>query len=380
MKNPETARLVKKTFTLKFSEKQKERLGISESMIFGVVLKLLNRIPLEEFQKRSGKQNLSSIIHHHIRKISRRKVYSHLKEEYERNARMNYMSAPQLEEEQQIETLSTQTAAAIQRVAQTLPAKSAFSPEETGVTYAIIGKSFSGKTYFIVQELNKLTKEELGKYTAIFFFTESTSAKPLEKLTPAVKKKMIVMDRFCPTILRAVKRLNDGTSNKFKFFIIFDDIIDLRGNLLTKSILTLRNSNISTVISIQYEKLLNPAQRSSLHNIYLFNLRTESWEYMLKGYLLGNFKEKIPSLKDNPNDPKSKKKTPAQIAQALRECLDDYIIYYDQRRDELTVYHKMKKSEKGKRKNERPTSNSNSYYSRDSSPPPPRHRLYSEKL
>jgi hypothetical protein len=60
---------------------------------------------------------------------------------------------------------------------------------------------------------------------------------------------------------------------------------------------------------------------------------------MLKGYLLGNFKELIPALSDKFD---GKKKSVAQIAQILRECLENYIIYYDQRRDELKVFRKKR--------------------------------------
>jgi len=215
-----------------------------------------------------------------------------------------------------------------------LPPKSIFTPESSGVTYGIVGKSFSGKTTFIVKELNKLTVEELRMYNGIIFFTESANADPLKDLSERVKEKMILTDRFCPKILQVLKKLNDSTHNMFKFLVIFDDILQLRGMLLTKSILTLRNSNISTVISIQYEKLMNPAQRSSIHNMYIFNLRTESWEYMLRGFILGNIKEMLPSMKQE--------KSVVKVAQNLRQCMDDYILYYDQRRDEIVLWNKKK--------------------------------------
>ena len=221
----------------------------------------------------------------------------------------------------------------IQSKATPIPNDSIFVPEETGVTYAMIGKSFSGKTTFIVNELNKLTEDQLRKYNAIIFFTESSHAQPLKNLAPHVKTKTILIDRFCPKVLQALKRINDETKLLFKFLVIFDDIISLRGNLITKCILTLRNSNISTVISIQYEKLLNPAQRSSVHNMFLFNLRSESWEFLLKGYLLGSVKELLPNSL-------GEVKSAVKVAQMLRETFDPYILYYNQRQDEIVLWNK----------------------------------------
>ncbi len=222
--------------------------------------------------------------------------------------------------------------AEIQAASIPIPAGSIFSPEPTGATYAIIGKSFSGKTTFLVNELNKLTRDELRQYNAIVFFTESANAEPLADLSRDVKEKMIMTDRFCPKILQILKKLNDSTHNMFKFLVIFDDIIKLRGEMLTKCILTLRNSNISTVISIQYEKLLNPAQRSSVHNVYIFNLRPPSWEFMLRGYLLGSVKKLIPSLQEEKSVP--------VVARKMGECMDDHILYYDQRKDEIFLWQK----------------------------------------
>lgn len=220
----------------------------------------------------------------------------------------------------------------IEGLAEPIPPTSIFIPEETGVTFAMIGKSFSGKTTFIVNELNKLTPEQLRPYNAIVFFTESAHALPLKNLAPHVKPKVILIDRFCPKVLLALKKINDHTKNMFKFLVIFDDITELRGPLLTKCILTLRNSNISTVISIQYEKLLNPAQRSSVHNMFIFNLRSESWEFMLKGFLLGNVRELIRSVYDV--------KSVVRTSQLLRETMDPFILYYNQREDKIAVWNK----------------------------------------
>ena len=364
-KNPETGRIITKKAALRFSDNQKAKLGLTEGMMLGLLQRLVAEIPIEDLRNQS-KRGMSSMIHHTIRKLSRRKVYGYLKKKYEQEGIRKRCEIENTRALSVAPHASGATAANrgevdapcsfkeqldhdIRKVILRQPSSSFFAPEKTGVTHAVIGKSFCGKTHFIVEQLNKLTQSEITGYSAIIFFTESTSAMPLKDIKKSVLKRMIVIDRFCPGVLLAIKKINDGTCNKFNFLVIFDDIIQLRGILLSKSILTLRNSNISTVISIQYEKLLSPAQRSSVHNMYLFNLRAESWEYMLKGYLLGNFKDKLPSLRDDPTTGKSKKVS--TVAQGLRETMDGTITHYDQRKDCLDIYSigKEKKTLKRKR-------------------------------
>ena len=401
-RNPGTGRVITKRFTLKFAAIKKDKLKLTPPVIQGIIQHLLASVPLEEIRERYDARGMVSLVSHFISKISRRKIYEELRKKFAQDGKMpriyprqnapknkraprrrkgkeNVENEAEEEEEDEAEgedgeidvagpgepSTSTSATAAdnggggpqntaqknfdstventkrqLAQLAIPLPSKqSIFIPEHTGVTFGIIGKSFSGKTHFWVHELNKLNKEQLNAYNAILFFTESTSAEPLSMLKKNVKKKMITMDRFCPSLLAVLKRLNDETKNKFKFLVILDDILELRSMLIIKMVLTLRNSNISTVISIQYEKLLTPSQRSSLHNLYIFNLRTESWEYMLKGYLLGNFKELVPALSERENIGK-KRLTPSSIAEILRESMNDYICGYDQRRDQLKIYYK----------------------------------------
>lgn len=397
LKDPSSGKIITKKFSLVYTPQKKEKLQLTPTMMQGVIRHLLSKVPLEEIQSTHASRGMSSLVNHFVKKIGKRKIYEQLRSQFTKKGEtpQEYpLSASEERKKQQRELAATRRAEnriapeikkavvpvatsveedegkkngkkknSVQRnfestlektrielktrLATSLPEKSIFVPESTGVTYGIIGKSFSGKTHFWVHELNKLTKEELLAYNAILFFTESTSAEPLAALKKTVKKKMITFDRFCPTILAILKRINDETQNQFKFLVILDDILELRNMLVMKMILTLRNSNISTVISIQYEKLIAPAQRSSLHNLYIFNLRTESWEYMLKGYLLGNFKELIPALSERENIGK-RRLTPAAIAEILRETMNDYICGYDQRRDVLKIYYKKKEGKRRK--------------------------------
>jgi hypothetical protein len=173
-----------------------------------------------------------------------------------------------------------------------LPSKSMFAAEkESANTKVFLAPSFSGKTTLIVNELNKLTKNELEEYDMIYFFTESTSSSPLKALSENSKKKIVIFDRFLPQFVTILKKINTVTGNRFRFLLILDDCIRLKGNVLIRMILTFRNANISTVISIQYSKLLDRSQRCSIHDYYIINLKIEDLEYLMSGFLASHFRE-----------------------------------------------------------------------------------------
>ncbi len=321
-------------------------------IVVGAALRLFSSFGVEAIHSKFSSKGLANQLYHFLRRVSNRKEGKFILQKYEKEGRTYrlrtdsrggsyYPNEKPSNTGAQEGTDRTQLTSddparlchEIEEKALPIPSKSIFSPEPSGTTYAIVGKSFSGKTTFIVNQLNSLTEDEIRMYNAIIFFTESANAEPLADLSSLAKEKMILTDRFCPKILQVLKKLNDSTHNKFKFLVIFDDILQLRGMLLTKCILTLRNSNISTVISIQYEKLMNPAQRSSVHNMYLFPMRFDQWEYMLKGFVLGNVKELLPSLSED--------KRVSVVAQKMRQCMDDHILYYDQRKDKISLWNKI---------------------------------------
>jgi len=352
-KNRETGKHRNKIFNLVIHGGFRHADKWNVDIVVGAALRLFSSLGVDDIHSKYSSKGLALHLYHFLRRVSNRQGAKFILHKYEREGRA-YRSknggggggGTYYPEEKPSNTgvregtdranLTSDDPARlchdIEEKAVPIPYGSIFAPEPSGTTYAIVGKSFSGKTTFIVNQLNALGEDQLKEYNAIIFFTESANADPLRFLSPRVKEKMILTDRFCPKILQMLKKLNDSTHNQFKFLVIFDDILQLRGMLLTKCILTLRNSNISTVISIQYEKLMNPAQRSSVHNMYIFNLRTDSWEYMLKGFVLGNVKELLPSLADD--------KRVTVVAQKMRQCMDDYILYYDQRKDVIAVWDK----------------------------------------
>lgn len=93
------------------------------------------------------------------------------------------------------------------------------------------------------------------------------------------------------TLIKEQKYINVKCKNKYKFVNMLDDIIDVKFSaLISNLILTYRNSNISSLISLQYPKLLNKSARANINNIILFNFNTdETIIDTIKLYLRNHF-------------------------------------------------------------------------------------------
>lgn len=213
---------------------------------------------------------------------------------------------------------------------------SIFSPDpETATTTVFLAPSFSGKTSLIVEQLNRLTDDELDTYTAIVLCTESIASSPLKKLDQRILEKMNLFDSFIPEFVGLMKRTNTLTHNRYRYLVIMDDCLRLKGETIVDMILTLRNSGVSTVISIQHSKLLTPAQRQSIHDYYLMNLRLEDLEYLLHGFIASHMRDRL----NEEGDPKAYDYSVRKLAEAVRHRLRDYrILHYDQRHDKVNIY------------------------------------------
>ena len=157
---------------------------------------------------------------------------------------------------------------------------------DTGKSTLILGASFSGKTFLLAHELNKL---QPGDYECIILFTESVNADPLKDINP--KLNIQVFQGFRPNIVDFLKRVNDLLENRFRFLIILDDVVDQKmSKTLNKMVLTYRNANISSCILIQYPNLISKSSRSSFHQVAITGSRSlEFWDatskvFDLKGW------------------------------------------------------------------------------------------------
>jgi hypothetical protein len=206
------------------------------------------------------------------------------------------------------------------------------SKDDPSKTYLVCGRSYSGKTHFLVQQLNKLSGKTQGNkwpltkrpvYDLIIFMTESTDADPLKDLDPALNTLLI--RGYYPRVVMLIKKIQDMSKRSFRFLVVLDDIVDnIRDGTARKQILTLRNSHISTCILAQYVKLISPAMRNSIHEWYVTGLKPEEYEYLLQGFLSSHARDILGNIRNM-----------SQLASEFMMYIGSDILYYSQREDKL---------------------------------------------
>lgn len=155
--------------------------------------------------------------------------------------------------------------------------------ENTGTTTVLIGPSKKGKTTLLMHIFDRYYS---GSDFISVLFTDSGS------LPIYSGKRLIVVNSYQPEMIKDAKKINDKTRNYYNFCFMFDDIVDLRGKKeMVKSFLTYRNANISSVLSIQDETLIDRTVRRNVHNIIMFEQNEEITaqtliEKYLKSYLI----------------------------------------------------------------------------------------------
>lgn len=159
--------------------------------------------------------------------------------------------------------------------------------EDTGNTTFIIGSAKRGKSTLLMDIYNKYYNDK-NIITTLF------SVNSHIKLYKDKSKRLIKCNKFdkpCSDLVRMMKRINFKCKNKYNFTVMFDDIVNIGYNMLVNQlILTFRNSNISSVISLQYPNLLSKASRGSINNLIFFGLNNdESIVVALNSFLKSHF-------------------------------------------------------------------------------------------
>jgi hypothetical protein len=207
---------------------------------------------------------------------------------------------------------------------------------DTGKSTLILGASFSGKTYLLAHELNKI---QPGDYECIILFTESVNADPLKDINPRLNVQ--VFQGFKPNIVDFLKRVNDLLENRFRILCILDDVVDQKmSKTLNKMILTYRNANISTCILIQYPNLISKSSRSSFHQVAITGSRSlEFWDSTCKVFDLRGW------AKGQIENPHQKKRTlNDEIYMFLKNATKSpgEILYIDLRKGREPLLYQLK--------------------------------------
>jgi len=149
----------------------------------------------------------------------------------------------------------------------------------TGNTTFLIGSSKRGKSTLLMNIFKNYynTKNDISVLFSI------NSHIPLYK-----NKKL---NEESEKLVKQMKYINYKCENKYKFCLMFDDITNVRyNNLMNELILTYRNSNISSVVSLQYPNLLSKQARGSINNVLFFGLNNdESIKVALDSFLKSHF-------------------------------------------------------------------------------------------
>jgi len=207
--------------------------------------------------------------------------------------------------------------------------------EDSGKTTFIAGRSFSGKTYFVTEQINRLKGLKRGgsdpnvsqrpMYEKILILTTSPNAKPFKNLDKSLNIKIIPF--YLPKIISLMKRISDVNKGVCPFLLILDDVFSsLKGSSFKSLILTMRNSNISTCVLSQHLKHCLPETRNSFHNLFVTLFKQEEWAYYI-GSCLESDVEAIIGATPNKN----------QQARKWGEFVGSDIVWNNIRKDELKL-------------------------------------------
>jgi len=161
---------------------------------------------------------------------------------------------------------------------------------KNGVTFALLGSSGCGKstlirTVFIDQLFGKQAAKAQGLNEFIIQIQTQSSKSDAFKDLPKdilVDPKGLDEDNinFC-------YHMNENYDKKYNFFIMLDDVLDVRHkDIVQRMFLTMRNTNISSLVSLQYPKLVPVSIRTSVYFVFfMFFNNDEGTEQAVRGWL-----------------------------------------------------------------------------------------------
>nr|QBK84907.1 MAG: ABC transporter [Pithovirus LCDPAC02] len=149
---------------------------------------------------------------------------------------------------------------------------------DTGNTLYILGSSNIGKSTLLMYLFKKYYNN--NKFISTLF-SENMINKNYRDFP-----KLIGLPEFTKLEERYIntqKYINYNIDNHYNFLNMFDDVIDVRyKKLVNKLFLIYRNTNLSTIIYLQYQYLLSKQARSNINTVYLILMTIMQLEQLLK--------------------------------------------------------------------------------------------------
>lgn len=157
----------------------------------------------------------------------------------------------------------------------------------TGNTFVLFGASKSGKTTLMMKIYTQWFKDHKKWLTTLFAMNPQINGYNTTSPSGKYIIKCSKFDAEASAYIDWQRKVNVLNNNKFNFLNMFDDFIDIRySNVINNLILTYRNSNMSSIICLQYVKLLSKSARSNANNVFLLQMNTdESITDAIKTYL-----------------------------------------------------------------------------------------------
>lgn len=164
------------------------------------------------------------------------------------------------------------------------------SSSKNGVTFAFLGSSGCGKStliklVFIDQIFGKQAAKAQGLDEFIIeILTQSSKSDAFKELSKDILIDPKGLDEdninFC-------YHMNEHYDKKYNFMIILDDVLDVRHKqIVQRMFLTMRNTNISSLISLQYPKLIPVSIRTSVYFVFFMYFNNdEGTEQAVRGWL-----------------------------------------------------------------------------------------------
>lgn len=158
----------------------------------------------------------------------------------------------------------------------------------TGNSTVIFGSSKAGKTTLMMYLYRQFYDDNKELISTLF-------SGNMQNISYSHLKNLIIADGFndkSEKYIKMHKYINMKTNNHYNFLEMFDDILDMKySKLINNLILSYRNSNISSIICLQYIKLLSKQNRANCNNIIIFRNNTDEAikdviETFLKSYFL----------------------------------------------------------------------------------------------
>jgi hypothetical protein len=205
-------------------------------------------------------------------------------------------------------------------------------PEQSSIV--IYGSSKRGKSTLLEHLFNKYYNKK--EYISTLF-----SPNAHLKFYNGFNAKCSTFNDRTARYLQMEQAINMRTENKYKFFNAFDDIIHAKyAKVVGDLVCTFRNANMSTILLVQYDKMISKQNRANLNHIIMFGFnQDEAIENMIKSFCMSYFRdlgmEKLP-----------------EMVKFYKDMTDDHgFIYVDPIRGIMTFHKlKIKKNKHSKRK------------------------------